>query len=123
MRVVSTLYLFLQAFRVTTGTTPRSDISTVTVIVTILDSNDNSPVWTDPTPGPISLIEVPQILLSSFALSSLPLQTRPIGTDVFVVAATDADSGTNGEVSYSLPPPVSLAVICRSISSCYVGYL
>ena len=25
---------------------------------------------------------------------------------MFVVAATDADSGTNGEISYSLPPPV-----------------
>ena len=42
----------------TTGTTPRSDTSTVTVIVTVVDVNDNDPVWTDPTPGPVTLVEV-----------------------------------------------------------------
>ncbi len=49
---------YLQAFRVTTGTTPRSDISTVSVVITIVDVNDNDPVWTDSTPGPVELVEV-----------------------------------------------------------------
>ena len=42
----------------TVDNTPRSGISTVSMIVTILDINDNDPVWTDPTPGPISILEV-----------------------------------------------------------------
>jgi len=48
----------VQAFRVTTGTTPRSDISTVSVTVGITDINDNSPTWTDASPGPVSITEV-----------------------------------------------------------------
>ena len=42
----------------TSGTTPRSDISTVSVVIAIEDINDNDPVWTDSTPGPIILVEV-----------------------------------------------------------------
>ena len=146
--------------------------------MTISDINDNRPVWTDPTPGPITLHEVidymaifityevmssppslspphchllplylmlppstypsssPSLLIffplpllslhSSCILLRPPLllfllfpphlpsfnypavQSRPIGTDVFVVTATDADTGTNGDVFYSLPPAVRL---------------
>lgn len=38
---------------------------------------------------------------------------------MYVVTATDADSGTNGEVAYSLPSPVSLSTITCSSTIMY----
>ncbi|XP_076861949.1 protocadherin gamma-A4-like isoform X12 [Brachyhypopomus gauderio] len=62
------------------GTPPRS--GTVTIDVTVLDANDNAPVFSQ-----------------SVYRASLP-ENSPIGTVVVTVSATDADEGQNGEVSY-----------------------
>uniref|UniRef100_A0A8B9GNH0 Cadherin domain-containing protein n=1 Tax=Astyanax mexicanus TaxID=7994 RepID=A0A8B9GNH0_ASTMX len=63
------------------GTPPRS--GTVTIHVTVLDANDNAPVFTK----------------SSVYKVSLP-ENSPLGTLVATVSATDADEGVNGEVVY-----------------------
>ena len=55
-----------------------------TVTITITDENDNSPVFTG-TPYTATLDE-----------------TDPVGTSVATVAATDADAGANGTVSFSI---------------------
>ncbi|XP_049331031.1 protocadherin beta-16-like [Astyanax mexicanus] len=62
------------------GTPPRS--GTVTIHVTVLDANDNAPVFTK------SVYKV-----------SLP-ENSPLDTLVATVSATDADEGVNGEVFY-----------------------
>uniref|UniRef100_A0A8B9GX70 Cadherin domain-containing protein n=1 Tax=Astyanax mexicanus TaxID=7994 RepID=A0A8B9GX70_ASTMX len=62
------------------GTPPRS--GTVTIHVTVLDANDNAPLFTK------SVYKV-----------SLP-ENSPLGTLVATVSATDADEGVNGEVVY-----------------------
>ncbi|XP_049331029.1 protocadherin beta-16-like [Astyanax mexicanus] len=62
------------------GTPPRS--GTVTIHVTVLDANDNAPLFTK------SVYKV-----------SLP-ENSPIDTLVATVSATDADEGVNGEVLY-----------------------
>ncbi|XP_035377314.1 protocadherin gamma-A4-like isoform X14 [Electrophorus electricus] len=64
------------------GTPPRS--GTVTVHVTVLDANDNAPVFSQ------SVYKV-----------SLP-ENSPLDTVVVYVSATDADEGQNGEVTYAL---------------------
>ncbi|KAI4896458.1 hypothetical protein NFI96_015228 [Prochilodus magdalenae] len=63
------------------GTPPRS--GTVAIHVTVLDANDNAPVFSQ------SVYKV-----------SLP-ENSPLGTVVFTVSATDADEGVNGEVLYA----------------------
>ena len=51
-----------QAFRVVgASTTPRSDISTVSMTITITDINDNSPIFLNPRSTPISILEVRKI--------------------------------------------------------------
>ncbi|XP_053369932.1 protocadherin gamma-C5-like isoform X1 [Clarias gariepinus] len=55
---------------------------TTLLLITVLDVNDNAPVFEQP-PKLLSLLE-----------------NSPIGTVVAKLNATDADSGTNGEVSY-----------------------
>ncbi|XP_063058919.1 protocadherin beta-16-like isoform X5 [Engraulis encrasicolus] len=62
------------------GTPPRS--GTVVIYVTILDANDNVPVFSQAV-YKVSLLE-----------------NSPIGTVVATVLATDADEGPNGEVTY-----------------------
>ncbi|XP_035378386.1 protocadherin beta-16-like [Electrophorus electricus] len=62
------------------GTPPRS--GTVTIYVTVLDANDNTPVFSQ-TVYTVSLSE-----------------NSPLGTVVVTVSATDADEGANGEVAY-----------------------
>lgn len=49
----------IRAFRVINGDmTPRSGISTVSMIITVSDVNNNSPVILNPRSTPISLVEV-----------------------------------------------------------------
>ncbi len=62
------------------GTPPRS--GTVAIHVTVLDANDNAPVFSQ------AVYKV-----------SLP-ENSPLGTVVVTVSATDADEGQNGEVTY-----------------------
>ncbi len=63
------------------GTPPRS--GTVVIHVTVLDANDNSPVFSQ------DIYKV-----------SLP-ENSPLDTVVVTVSATDADEGQNGEVTYA----------------------
>ncbi|XP_066523460.1 protocadherin beta-16-like [Hoplias malabaricus] len=63
------------------GTPPRS--GTVVIHVTVLDANDNAPVFSQ------SVYKV-----------SLP-ENSPLNTVVLTVSATDADEGQNGEVTYA----------------------
>ncbi|XP_066523459.1 protocadherin gamma-A11-like [Hoplias malabaricus] len=62
------------------GTPPRS--GTVVIHVTVLDANDNAPVFSQ------SVYKV-----------SLP-ENSPLNTVVLTVSATDADEGANGEITY-----------------------
>ncbi|XP_052470363.1 protocadherin beta-12-like [Carassius gibelio] len=63
------------------GTPPRS--GTVAIHVTVLDANDNAPVFSQ------AIYKV-----------SLP-ENSPVDTVVVTVSATDADEGQNGEVTYT----------------------
>ncbi|XP_054593993.2 protocadherin beta-15-like [Nothobranchius furzeri] len=62
------------------GSPPKS--GTVVIHVTVLDANDNAPVFTE-----------------SVYSAMLP-ENSPINTPVVTVSATDADEGLNGEVTY-----------------------
>uniref|UniRef100_A0A2I3G353 Protocadherin gamma subfamily A, 4 n=1 Tax=Nomascus leucogenys TaxID=61853 RepID=A0A2I3G353_NOMLE len=53
------------------------------ILVTVLDANDNAPVFTQP----VYRVSVPENL--------------PVGTPVLAVNATDQDEGVHGEVTYS----------------------
>ncbi|XP_066128853.1 protocadherin gamma-A6 isoform X4 [Saccopteryx bilineata] len=53
------------------------------ILVTVLDANDNAPVFTQP----VYLVSVPENL--------------PVGTPVLSVTATDQDEGVHAEVTYS----------------------
>uniref|UniRef100_A0A673KWE0 Cadherin domain-containing protein n=1 Tax=Sinocyclocheilus rhinocerous TaxID=307959 RepID=A0A673KWE0_9TELE len=64
------------------GTPPRS--GTVAIHVTVLDANDNAPVFSQ------AVYKV-----------SLP-ENSPLDTVVVTVSATDADEGQNGEVTYDV---------------------
>ncbi|XP_067112846.1 protocadherin gamma-A11-like [Osmerus mordax] len=67
------------------GGTPKRS-GTVVIHVTVLDANDNKPVFTQ------NVYNV-----------NLP-ENSPIGYVVFTVSATDADEGSNGEVTYGFGP-------------------
>ncbi|XP_058654473.1 protocadherin gamma-A11-like isoform X1 [Onychostoma macrolepis] len=73
-------YLTLILTAVDGGTPPRS--GTVAIHVTVLDANDNAPVFSQ------AVYKV-----------SLP-ENSPVDTVVVTVSATDADEGQNGEVTY-----------------------
>ncbi len=62
------------------GTPPRS--GTVVIHVTVLDANDNAPVFSQ---------DIYKVSLS---------ENSPLDTVVVTVSATDADEGQNGEVTY-----------------------
>ncbi|KAL6474029.1 hypothetical protein MHYP_G00175900 [Metynnis hypsauchen] len=64
------------------GTPPRS--GTVAIHVTVLDANDNAPVFSQ-----------------AVYTVSLP-ENSPLDTVVVTVSATDADEGQNGKVTYAL---------------------
>ncbi|XP_048088479.1 protocadherin beta-16-like isoform X42 [Alosa alosa] len=66
---------------VTDGGTPQRS-GTVSVHVTVLDANDNLPVFTQ------------QIYEANL------LENSPLGTVIVTVSATDADEGANGEITY-----------------------
>ncbi|XP_062342270.1 protocadherin beta-16-like [Osmerus eperlanus] len=66
------------------GTPQRS--GTVVIHVTVLDANDNKPVFSQ------NIYEV-----------NLP-ENSPIGSVLITVSATDADEGANGEVTYGFGP-------------------
>ena len=62
---------------------PSSRQATTTIVITLVDINDNSPVFTD----------------GSYENSLL--ENLPSGQTVFQVSATDIDLGSNAQVSYS----------------------
>ncbi|XP_063353862.1 protocadherin alpha-8-like isoform X12 [Pelmatolapia mariae] len=64
------------------GSPPNTGTSEIEV--SVLDSNDNAPVF------------------SSSLYKIKTLENSPIGTTIFTLNATDADEGTNGEIVYSL---------------------
>ena len=64
------------------GTTPLSSVGNFTI--TVLDVNDNSPVFEEER------------------YSGDLLENSPPGTSILTVVATDADSGTNSEITYIL---------------------
>ncbi|KAF7700915.1 hypothetical protein HF521_002080, partial [Silurus meridionalis] len=64
------------------GNPPKS--GTAVIHVTVLDANDNIPVFSEPVYR-VSLVE-----------------NAPVGTEVITVTATDDDEGSNGDVTYEL---------------------
>lgn len=50
----------MQAFRVAddSSTTPLSDTSVVSMLISVTDANDNSPMFLNPSSSPISVLEV-----------------------------------------------------------------
>ena len=79
------------------GTPPRS--GTVAIHVTVLDANDNAPVFSQ---------EVYKANLS---------ENAPLDTVVVKVSATDADEGPNGEISYEFSRVSSKARKIFSLNS------
>ncbi|XP_061601899.1 cadherin-23 [Cololabis saira] len=68
------------------GVGPQQKTGIATVNITILDINDNAPVWRD-EPYRANVVEM-----------------SPINTDVISVLAVDPDNGENGTVTYSISP-------------------
>ncbi|XP_049455634.1 cadherin-23 isoform X4 [Epinephelus fuscoguttatus] len=68
------------------GVGPQQKTGIATVNITILDINDNAPVWRD-EPYHTNVVEM-----------------SPINTDVISVLAVDPDNGSNGTVMYSISP-------------------
>ncbi|XP_031734618.1 cadherin-23 isoform X3 [Anarrhichthys ocellatus] len=68
------------------GVGPQQKTGIATVNITILDINDNSPVWRD-EPFLTNVVEM-----------------SPMNTDVISVLAFDPDNGENGTVMYSISP-------------------
>ena len=77
------------------GTVPRS--SEVTGYVSVIDTNDNAPSFSR---------DVYHVQLS---------ESVPVMTELFQIAATDSDSGRNGEVQYSIADScIGLLPICET---------
>ncbi|XP_070819276.1 protocadherin gamma-A5-like isoform X47 [Chaetodon trifascialis] len=57
---------------------------TILIIITVLDANDNAPVFTQPT------------------YKATVTENSPKGTVVATVTASDADEGSNGKITYSI---------------------
>ncbi|KAM4730337.1 cadherin-23 [Anableps anableps] len=68
------------------GVGPQQKTGIATVNITILDINDNAPMWRD-EPYEANVVEM-----------------SPINTDVISVLAVDPDNGENGTVMYSISP-------------------
>ena len=76
----------LCSFSINVTATDGGGLSNVTtVLITVLDENDNAPILSETAPVTLSLGE-----------------EAPIGTSVLNVTATDADAGTNAEVEFLL---------------------
>uniref|UniRef100_A0A8C9TL15 Cadherin-related 23 n=1 Tax=Scleropages formosus TaxID=113540 RepID=A0A8C9TL15_SCLFO len=69
------------------GVGPLQKTGIATVNITLLDINDNPPVWRD-EPYEVNVVEM-----------------SPADTDVVTVLAVDPDSGENGTVLYQISPP------------------
>ncbi|XP_051779861.1 cadherin-23 isoform X1 [Erpetoichthys calabaricus] len=69
------------------GAGPAQKTGIATVNITLLDINDNNPVWVG-EPYQVNVVEM-----------------SPGGTDVVTVLAVDPDRGDNGTVTYSISPP------------------
>ncbi|XP_069045127.1 cadherin-23 [Lepisosteus oculatus] len=69
------------------GVGPTQKTGIATVNITLLDINDNAPVWTG-EPYEVNVVEM-----------------SPAGTDVITVLAVDPDRSENGSVVYSISPP------------------
>ncbi|KAM4621323.1 protocadherin gamma-A11-like [Polymixia lowei] len=74
--------LSLKLIAVDGGTPQRS--GTVNIDITVLDVNDNAPVF------------------SQSVYKATVMENAPRGTSIITVNATDADSGSNGYITYSL---------------------
>ncbi|XP_077957353.1 protocadherin gamma-A5 isoform X26 [Gasterosteus aculeatus] len=57
---------------------------TMRIVISVLDANDNAPVFNQPT------------------YKALVTENSPVGTVVGSVSASDADQGTNGKITYSI---------------------
>ncbi|XP_077957370.1 protocadherin gamma-A2 isoform X43 [Gasterosteus aculeatus] len=57
---------------------------TMLIVISVLDANDNAPVFTQPT------------------YKALVTENSPVGTVIATVSASDADQGSNGEITYSI---------------------
>ncbi|KAA0718277.1 Cadherin-23 Otocadherin [Triplophysa tibetana] len=78
------------------GVGPMQKTGIATVNITILDINDNAPMWRD-EPYQANVVEM-----------------SPIDTDVLSVLAVDPDNGDNGTVVYSINPANPFYTINRS---------
>ncbi|XP_062416647.1 protocadherin gamma-A2-like [Pungitius pungitius] len=57
---------------------------TMLIVISVLDVNDNAPVFTQPT------------------YKALVTENSPVGTVIATVSASDADQGSNGKITYSI---------------------
>uniref|UniRef100_A0A8C2JDF4 Cadherin-23 n=1 Tax=Cyprinus carpio TaxID=7962 RepID=A0A8C2JDF4_CYPCA len=78
------------------GVGPQQKTGIATVNITILDINDNAPIWRD-EPYQANVVEM-----------------SPIDTDVITVLAVDPDYGDNGMVVYSINPENPFYTINRN---------
>ncbi|XP_048060461.1 cadherin-23 isoform X2 [Megalobrama amblycephala] len=78
------------------GVGPQQKTGIATVNITILDINDNAPLWRD-EPYQANVVEM-----------------SPIDTDVITVLAVDPDYGDNGTVVYSINPENPFYTINRN---------
>ena len=92
---------FLPQVRCTVLATGRR--RTIPVIVKITDLNDNAPVFRG-TPYTLTLPEDTPVGTTVFRYRVIPNQCRVIHPCCRGLNATDEDSGSNGQVEYSLVP-------------------
>ncbi|KAK1791202.1 hypothetical protein P4O66_013223 [Electrophorus voltai] len=81
------------------GVGPLQKTGIATVNITILDINDNAPVWRD-EPYLANVVEMSPINTDVISVSVLAL----LNTDIISVLAVDPDNGENGTVVYSIFP-------------------
>jgi hypothetical protein len=72
------------------------------ITITITDSNDNAPLFTQPTTDGYRITVV---------------DNWPIGTTVMQVRATDSDTGSNGKIVYSINGDIGIMKMDRSCNT------